>query len=54
MSRFVAALLRIMVTVSLLIAIAMHHNGYEQDATYMAVLTVLNLLIAMDLERKAL
>lgn len=51
MSRFIEVLMRIMVIVDSLAACVMYFGGYEQRATYMWVLAVFNLLVAMDLER---
>ncbi len=43
--------MRIMVIVNSLAACVMHFGGYEQRATYMLVLAMFSLLVAMDLER---
>ena len=51
MSRFIEVLMRIMVIVNSLAACVMHLGGYEQRATYMLVLAMFSLLVAMDLER---
>lgn len=51
MSMLIGVLMRIMVIVDSLAACVMHFTGYEQMATYMWVLAVFNLLVAMDLER---
>lgn len=52
MSRFIEVLMRIMAIVDSLAACVMHFTGYEQMATYMWVLAVFNLLVAMDLESR--
>lgn len=51
MSRFIEVLMRIMVIVDSLTAVAMHFGGREQLATYMMTLAIFSLLVAMDLER---
>lgn len=51
MSRFVAILMRVMVIVDSLVAGALRFGGHEQSATYMMVLAMFSLLMAMDLER---
>ena len=51
MSRFIEVLMRIMVIVNSLSACVMQFGGYEQRATYMLVLAMFSLLVAMDLER---
>ena len=51
MSRLVEVLMRVMVIVNSIAAGVMHFGGHEQRATYMMVLAVFSLLVAMDLER---
>lgn len=51
MSRFIEVLMRIMVIVNSIAACVMHFGGHGQRATYMTVLAMFSLLVAMDLER---
>lgn len=51
MSRLVEVLMRVMVIVNSIAAGVMHFGGHEQRATYMMVLAMFSLLVAMDLER---
>ena len=51
MSRLVEVLMRVMVIVNSIAASVMHFGGHEQRATYMMVLAMFGLLVAMDLER---
>lgn len=51
MSRLVEILMRVMVIVNSIAAGVMRLGGHEQRATYMMVLAVFSLLVAMDLER---
>ena len=51
MSRFIEVLMRIMVIVNSITACVMHFGGHGQRATYMMVLAMFSLLVAMDLER---
>lgn len=51
MSRLVEALMRIMFLVNSIAAVVMHFGGHEQRTTYMLVLAIFSLLVAMDLER---
>ena len=51
MSRFIEVLMRIMVIVNSIAACVMHIGGHGQRATYMMVLAMFSLLVAMDLER---
>lgn len=50
MSRFIEVLMRIMVIVNSIAAGVMHFGGHEQRATYMMILAMFSLLVAMDLE----
>lgn len=51
MSRLVEVLMRIMVIVNSIAACVTHFGGHGQRATYMMVLAIFSLLVAMDLER---
>lgn len=51
MSRFIEVLMRIMAIVNSIAACVMQFAGYEQRATYMWVIAIFSLLVAMDLER---